>query len=357
MGQADKAKVRLRDVAAAAGVSQGTASNVFSRPDIVREEVREHVRAVARSLGYEGPDLRGKLLSVGKVNAIGVATAEPLSYFFEDPWARHMMAALAAECDARGAGLALISARDQRRTAWNLQSALVDGFVLLCAEETEEFLVGLTRRRALPFVALSTRGPGADLPAIGIDNRGGAHAAAAHLAGLCHRRLAVLGVEISPGPAGPFTAGMDAGRLWATTRERLLGYRDAFAEAGIDPSAVPFVETASDAESVGAAMAWLFDRPEPPTGLLVMSDKVALLAMKWLSNRGLAVPGDVSVVGFDGVPDAAGATPALTSVAQPYAQIAALAIGAIIDDRVPDQAGKLPLKLVVRKSTAAPART
>ena len=84
--------VRLADIAKAAGVSHGTASNVFSRPEIVREEVRERVKAAAEAMGYGGPDPKGRLLRAGKVNAIGVATAEPLSYFFDDPFARVMMA-------------------------------------------------------------------------------------------------------------------------------------------------------------------------------------------------------------------------------------------------------------------------
>src|SRR4051794_19768368 len=96
--------VRLADVARAAGGSQGTASNVFNRPQLVREEVRERVEATARSLGYRGPDPKGKLLRAGKVNAIGVATAEPLSYFFDDPFARVLMTGIAEACDAQGAG-------------------------------------------------------------------------------------------------------------------------------------------------------------------------------------------------------------------------------------------------------------
>ncbi|TIU77097.1 MAG: LacI family transcriptional regulator, partial [Mesorhizobium sp.] len=78
--------IRLADIAKAAGVSHGTASNVFSRPEIVRAEVRERVKAVAEQMGYAGPDPKGRLLRAGKVNAIGVATTEPLSYFFDDPF-------------------------------------------------------------------------------------------------------------------------------------------------------------------------------------------------------------------------------------------------------------------------------
>src|ERR687897_3415689 len=120
-----KSAVRLEDVAKAAGVSRGTASNVFSRPEIVREEMREKVLAAAQQLGYAGPDPRGRLLRAGKVNAIGVATAEPLSYFFDDPFARTVMSGISQACDATGAGISLVSAANQEQLAWNIQSAVV----------------------------------------------------------------------------------------------------------------------------------------------------------------------------------------------------------------------------------------
>ena len=116
--------VRLADVAKAAGVSHGTASNVFSRPEIVREEVRERVKAAAEKLGYGGPDPKGRLLRAGKVNAIGVATAEPLAYFFDDPFARVVMSGIGEACDRTGAGISLVSAANDEQLAWNIRSAL-----------------------------------------------------------------------------------------------------------------------------------------------------------------------------------------------------------------------------------------
>ncbi|RVA16870.1 LacI family transcriptional regulator, partial [Mesorhizobium sp. M7A.F.Ca.CA.004.11.2.1] len=111
--------VRLADIAKAAGVSHGTASNVFARPEIVREEVRERVKAAAEAMGYGGPDPKGRLLRAGKVNAIGVATAEPLSYFFDDPFARVMMASISQACDATGAGISLVSGANNEQLGWN----------------------------------------------------------------------------------------------------------------------------------------------------------------------------------------------------------------------------------------------
>jgi DNA-binding LacI/PurR family transcriptional regulator len=137
LARGSESGVKLKDVAKAAGVSQGTASNVFSKPEVVREEVREHVMAVAKQLGYAGPSVTGRLLRQGKVNAVGVAAIEPISYFFEDLWARQLMSQISEICDARGAGVALVSALNDERLAWNIQSALVDGFILLCVEGGE----------------------------------------------------------------------------------------------------------------------------------------------------------------------------------------------------------------------------
>jgi DNA-binding LacI/PurR family transcriptional regulator len=342
--------VKLRDVAKAAGVSQGTASNVFSKPDVVREEVREHVLAVAKALGYAGPSLTGRLLRAGKVNAIGVATAEPLGYFFDDPWARAMMAAISHCCDARGAGISLVSAQNGQRAAWNIQSALVDGFVLLCAEGGE-MLVTLTEQRELPFVALALDDAAADAPAITVDNRGGALQAAEHLLALGHRRLAILGIGERPGGAS-LTPNEVLASPYSTVRERAQGYWQALEAAGIARETVPYLETDNERDSVRAALAPLFDGAGRPTALLAMSDRVALYAMDWLGEQGIRVPEDVSVVGFDGVPEGAESLPPLTTVQQPMEEIARRAVESILDGPVPDAPVILDIDLIVRASTA-----
>ena len=352
MTKRGETSVKLRDVARAAGVSQGTASNVFNRPDIVREEVRERVREAARALGYAGPSLTGRLLRAGKVNAIGVATAEPLSYFFEDPWARAMMAAIAAECDWRGAGLSIISAINSKPPAWNIQSALVDGLILLCAEEGP-MLVGQTEQRELPFVALGLEEGMDDTASVAIDNRGGAAAAARHLVALGHRRIAILGIGEMWNGSFP-TPEAVLSTPYLTVRDRVEGYWAGLATAGIGPEAVPYADSDGDQPAVWAAMTQLFERAEPPTGILAMSDRAALFAMDWLVAHGRRVPADVSVVGFDGVPEAGEATPALTTVQQPFVEIARRAVAAILDDQLPLGREVLALELVVRESTGAP---
>ena len=341
--------IRLKDVAEAAGVSHGTASNVFNRPEVVREEVRERVLAAAKRLGYAGPSPMGRLLRSGKVNAIGIAAAEPLDYFFSNPWARRLLTEVAEVCDARGAGLALVSVAEDQPLGWSIESALVDGFLLRCAGPG--LLVEVAQKRGLPFVALSLDTAEPDVPAIDIDDFGGAYAAAHHLVELGHRHIAVLGIGLGNGPGRVSPDEVRATRF-LNVRERARGYWAALAEAGMIEDDVPVYATGNDGWNTEAAMAVLFNGTQPPpTALLAMSDLVALKAMNWLAARGVCVPEDVSVVGFDGVPEAALSSPALTTVEQPFRQIAERSVAAILDDDLPQGREVLPLTLVVREST------
>lgn len=347
--------IKLRDVAKAAGVSQGTASNVFSKPELVREEVREHVLAVAKELGYAGPSITGRLLRQGRVNAVGVAAIEPISYFFEDLWARHLMSEISGICDARGAGVALVSALNDERLAWNIQSALVDGFILLCVEGGER-LVEITRQRQLPFVALAIGAEDNTIPAIGVDNVSGARMAAEHLIELGHRQLAILATTLSEGHFGVVTEDYVRKATYSTSRDRALGYWQAMEAAGIDRASVPIYETREDEASTHAVMADMFAAKKPPTAILAMSDKIAMHGVDWLFRNGRTVPGDVSMVGFDGVPEGAVATPKLTTMEQPMAEIARRAVQAALGGTQVEGRQMLQTKLVVRETTAAPTK-
>jgi DNA-binding LacI/PurR family transcriptional regulator len=352
-GSVPKGSVKLADVAKAAGVSQGTASNVFSRPHLVREEVRERVRATAKEMSYNGPDPKGRLLRAGKVNAIGVVTAEPLSYFFNDPYARVMMSGITEACDAGGTGISLVSSQNGAEFVWNINSALVDGFVLFCLEGDSQ-LIELTRERTLPFVALALGFEDETIPAIGVDNFAGAKMVARHLAELGHRRLAILSLPFVDDRCGVVSMDDVRAAVYATSRDRILGYFEGLSEFGIDTGSVPVFETQNDAETTRAGLEYLFSLETPPTAILAMSDRVALEALDWLRDCGLKVPENVSVAGFDGVPEAAVSSPPLTTVVQPIAEIGRRAVKMILDSRPSVLRQMLPLELAVRGSTAPP---
>ncbi|MDQ6434506.1 LacI family DNA-binding transcriptional regulator [Mesorhizobium sp. LHD-90] len=345
--------IRLADVAREAGVSHGTASNAFSRPEVVRDEVKERVFAAAQKLGYSGPDPRGRLLRAGKVNAIGVATAEPLAYFFDDPFSRVVMSGISQACDATGAGISLVSAANQEQLAWNIQSAVVDGFIVFCIEGGSR-LIELTRERKLPFVALDYGFDDGTIATIGVDDVDGARRAARHLAELGHRRFAVLSLALADVAAGPVTWAQGAAAIYSGTRDRLRGYAEVLAEYGVDLATVPIYETDNDERTTHAGLERIFATAEPPTAILAMSDKVALHALDWLRARGMTVPGDVSVVGFDGVPEGEASDPPLTTIIQPMREIGRRAVQTILGFDGAIRRELLDVELAVRGSTAPP---
>ena len=350
MGRLTGKSAKLNDVAERAGVSKATASNVFNRPELVRPEVRARVLAEAEAIGYAGPDPMGRVLSAGKVNAIGVATAEPLAYFFEDPFARGLMVGITEACDARGIGLSLISAASEDALAWSIKSAVVDGMILLCIEDADR-LVAAARERRLPFVTMSFGDTDEEVSVVGVDDVAGARMAAGHLAGLGHRRFAILSMEFGEGNAGRVTMDRVRGADYATSRLRVEGYFEALAAAGIDTGGVPIFETTGDPATVDAALAALFAQPEPPTALLAESDRIAMRALGWLKARGIAVPGQVSVVGFDGVAEGAATDPPLTTIRQPAREMGRRAVEVLIARGGAATRETVPVELLRRGST------
>ncbi len=347
-----KRVVRLADVAKAAGVSQGTASNVFNRPELVRPEVRERVEQSAQRLGYAGPDPKGRLLRAGKVNAIGFVSADDMAYFFHDPFARLLMAGIAEVCDEHGAGMALVSASSGERAAWSIETALVDGFIVHCLEDGDR-LIGLTRKRNLPFVAIDLdAGPGTS--SILVEDEGGAHAAAHHLLELGHRKIGFLSMDARGDGRFGF---VDAERIRTCNckveRDRLTGYAAALAEHGIELEGLPIMEAPNERAAAVRYVDELIDRAPDTTAIVAMSDILALAAMDAIQARGLRVPEDMSVVGFDDIPEAATSDPPLTTVAQPIVEKGRRAARLIFEAREPRKE-ILEVKLVVRGSTAPP---
>ncbi|MEM7567499.1 MAG: LacI family DNA-binding transcriptional regulator [Pseudomonadota bacterium] len=313
--------VRLADVAREAGVSQGTASNVFNKPDLVREEVRERVLAAAAALGYQGPDPRGRLLRAGKADAIGVVVSEELAYFFADPYARRFLAGIAEVCDAQGSGLLLISAGRMRSDSDSVRTALVDGFIVYSLEDGAHLLEPVRARR-LPYVSVDFEGGAGS---VRVDDRRAAADLARHLIGLGHRRFGVLGfaapdVAQDENGIGALSVEDALEARFSVKRDRLAGFMDALGEAGIGAGDVSLVET-PNARGLGqVATRRLLDAAPETTAILAMSDVLALGALDHAAQAGIAVPDRLSLTGFDGLPLSQRAEPSLTTMRQPIAE-------------------------------------
>lgn len=140
----------------------------------------------------------------------------------------------------------------------------------------------------------------------------------------------------------------------STSRDRVRGYFDVLRRHGVDTAAVPIWETRNSEAATIAGLEAIFSRGRKPTALLCMSDWMALVALEWLALRGLSVPDDISVVGYDGVPEAATSSPPLTTVTQPIVEIGRRAVEIILSGAVGVQREVLDVALVVRASTARP---
>ena len=349
--------VTLLDVAKVAGVSKTTVGNVFSRPERVRPTLRAHVAAVAREIGYTGPDPRGRLLSSGKANAIGVVPPADASYswVFSDPYMGEFLTGVAQICEQRRVGLSLITAKDSQG-AWAIRNAVVDGFILSSIEQAE--FIEPAMRRKLPFVVMDVDG-GADISSVRVDDRAGARQLTRHLIYLGHRRFAVA--SISRKPIAPVVHLPGRWRrlvaAYPGDLDRMAGVADALAEARLSLDDVLIVEACGTDEERhlyghgGAEM--LLDNARDVTAIIALSAPLAssILAAAW--HRGIRVPEQVSVAGFDDPPEAALAHPPLTAIRQPVAEKGRIAARLLFEP----ETGRhvvLPVELKIRSSTAPP---
>jgi DNA-binding LacI/PurR family transcriptional regulator len=348
MAQSARRRVRLRDVAAKAGVSVGSASQAFGRPELVSEAIRERVRAAAEELGYTGPDPAARRLRMGRAGALGLIFTERLGYTFTDPAAPAFLAGVAQGMENAHMGLLLIPDSPFRdKAAGTVREAAVDGFIVYSAPQNDPRVEAAIARR-LPVVTVDQPRDAAT-PFVGIDDRGAARSAAEYLRELGHRRIAVLS----------FVNALDAeGRLVLDLSvERLAGYKEGLGRVW-DEGLVRMCRP-NEPEPARLAALELLRAPAPPTAILAMSDVLAIGVLQAAAELGIAVPTELSLVGFDDSPAAVLATPPLTTVAQPHEEkgrlaaewlIAAIERGASLRGR--RRRAILPTELVIRESTA-----
>ncbi len=354
-------RVTLETLARALGVSKMTVSNAYNRPDQLSPALRLRILAAARELGYPGPNPVASTLRRGKSGTLGLAFDDPLSYAFTDPAAIEFMQGIARECERAGVGLLLVPGSPRRSGALEvIRHAMVDSFAVFCDSEGDE-RIGVLHERGIPFVLIdSPRVP--DAPAVGIDDRGGARQAAQHLLDLGHRRFGILSFCLTPDTVeGVLAPDWEQQAGYFVTKERLHGYREALEAAGVPWDGVAVYQGAgvdqsleTDRGDIGYRLACrVLDVASRPTAVLAMSDELALGVLRAAQERGILVPSELSVVGYDDTPQAV--HDQLTTVHQPLAEKGATAARLLLSPEFDVHARiELPTQLVVRASTARP---
>lgn len=327
-------RITLSEIAAEADVSLATVSKVLNgRPDVA-PATRARVQDLLGQHHYErGAPPARRDLRVFSVVFTGL----------QDPWAVELLRGIEEWC-ARHAAAVMISAvpHGGENLALALDSRRCDGVILATTRLTGAVADAL-RSAALPVVVVDpANAPPPDLPSVGATNWAGGLSATEHLLGLGHRRIAAI-----TGPAD-----------FHCSLARLDGYRSALDRAGlaVDPDLIRYGDFSSDDGLRHAA--GLLALPDPPTALFAGNDQQAFGAYEAARRGGLRIPEDLSVVGFDNLPAARWASPPLTTIWQPLAEMgtaAARRLGQLIAGQ-PPQPNRVELStgLIARASTAPP---
>jgi DNA-binding LacI/PurR family transcriptional regulator len=342
----------LAAVAARAGVSPSTASLAFAGSPRVTGATRERVLAAAADLGYAGPDPLAASLRRGRSGVVGAFVGERLLYAFRDPVAVQLLDGIAEVLGGHGVGLLLLAGDHGRPGPDQIARIPLDAAIFAtCGLEDDPAMAAL-RARGVPVVAVE--GPEADgVVMIDIDDRGGTRELAGHLRDSGHHRVAVVAMPLRlDGTRGPVDPARRAVAHYRDVRQRLLAVEDVFGP-------VPIWEAASNAVDEGAAAgrALLDARAgERPTAVLAQSDVLAAGVLQAAAELGLDVPGDVSVVGFDGADLHWLGDTVLTTVVQPSGEkgrLAATAAMELVDGGSPADL-VLPVRLRIGTTTGPP---
>jgi len=336
-----RSNATLEQVAHLAGVSRATVSRVVNGSPKVSPDVRSEVQAAIDRLGYV-PNRAARSLVTRRSDSIAVVITEPTGVLFSDPFFPRLLRGISSELAARDRQLILLmpdSPSDETRTADYLTAGHVDGVLLVSLHGDDPLPARLTDA-GLPVVLVGRPPKGARATYVDVDNRQGAQSAVAHLINNGRKVVATI--------TGPLD--MNAGI------DRLNGYKDALADAGI--TADPTLQAAGDFTQAGGAAAMqrlLIARPDID-GVFAASDLMAVGALSALAEAKRRVPKDVAVVGFDDSPVATSTTPQLSSVRQPIEEMghemARLLIGTVeAPDPVPRRV-ILATELVRRASSA-----
>jgi LacI family transcriptional regulator len=330
-------RTTIRDVAARAGVSVATVSKVLNARYGVSAATVARVRAVIDETGYES-SLVARSLRNHRTNVIGILVSDI------EPFSAELLKGAAREITGTGYELVVYSAGGasgdhvgwERRYLSRLSGTLIDGAILVTPTV-------VAAAYGAPVVAVDPHTGGEGVPTVDSDNLRGATLATEHLLGLGHRRIAFL-----------------AGRPdLESARLRELGFRQAMGEAGVevDPELVR-VGAYEPAAAAGPAHD-LLARADRPTPVFAANDLSAIATMDVALTLGLSVPDDLSVIGFDNIPDSAVTTPTLSTIDQPIQLMGQRAVGMLVELMGGGSPARthvtLPTRLVVRASTAPPA--
>jgi LacI family transcriptional regulator, galactose operon repressor len=347
-----KRDATVADIARIAKVSKATAARALGAYGPVSDAVRDRVLAAAEELNYR-PNALAKSMNTGKSNTIGVVIGD-----IENPFFGRAMRGISDVAKLNGFDVILSNSDEnveaERAAVDLLLDKRVDGLIVAPASSIETEHLQAVHKSGRPIVLLDRRADGADLDAMTVDNRAAAADAAAALLDAGHRRIAFISTIESDDPV--FAIGQVLSS--STVRDRVHGLLEALTEAGItEPER--YIRLDARRRGVAPLVRSLLMREDPATAIMASDSLVALSVLQALSDLGLAVPRDVSLVAFDNPDWASITTPPLTVVAQPIYELGAAAARAVVEQiagrRDAPRASPFETELIHRESIGAVA--
>ncbi|MBC7808066.1 MAG: LacI family DNA-binding transcriptional regulator [Akkermansiaceae bacterium] len=331
----------IREVARASGVSPMTVSYVLNDPGRVHPDTRQRVLQAMRELGYRPPLSRSasdteedRRTTIGIIYSRWSRLASEVSYY------SRILAGVLEAADDQGSHVTLFShhtwTEDVSKSLRKYCDGRCDGLILI-APKIESELVTTLRERGMPFVIVGDSGLGPEDRCVDVDNVAAAYQITDHLLSLGHTNIAYLPGKDNVRP----------------THEREQGWRAAHAARGIVPrQSIPYPGGWTREYGYERAII-ILKETDRPSAIFAMDDELAMGAMIAARELGLRIGRDLSVAGFDDVPEATQCDPPLTTISQPYTEIGARAVGLLLGTMRGGGGGRilLPGRMIIRAST------
>lgn len=328
----------IKDVALDAGVSYSTVSRVVTGQNYIAGPTRDRVQDAMRRLGYVA-DIRARSLAGGRTRILGLITHDIESSFMAG-----VVRAIDAEVSLSGYDMMLWTTHSRNRTpseyVTQMAAGLVDGLLVMLPDKVQDY-VGALHSSGLPHVVIDYDGPPIESTVVRVANHQGITMAVEHLVELGHRRIGLISGLLDT----------------ASAQSR----RDAFSAAvAANPLVHGSIAHGSWTEHGGfAGASELLDAAERPTAIIASNDIAAFGALRAAHERRIAVPSELSLIGFDDIPEAQLMTPPLSTIRQPFREIGREATRLLVErvegrGEIGPVTVELPTEMIVRASTAPP---
>ena len=314
-------KVTINDIAKASGFSKTTVSFAFNDPERLSKATREKIIALAEELGYV-PDPVARNLSMRKLGTIGLLLPQSIPSAFENPFIAQILRGMGDLCQREGYSITLVSPMKGCMLR-AVRNAAVDGFISLGLDPGGE-MVELIRKRSMPIVDIDGSGE-YDIPTVITDDCEASDRIMSFVLSMGHRRIGVLSFRDVKKDGNVHSS--------LTGELRLAGYSDALSRYGLSFTHPDVHDVKCDCSLEGGhrGARRLLGMQRRPTAIVAMSDIIAIGVYRTAEELGLSIPDDLSVAGFDDIPEAALVTPKLTTVYQPGYEKGSRAVRILLD--------------------------